>query len=146
MRRPPRAPVASPPPRPSALALEAGELLDRLTFVVAAQRAAIMNRNAEDLVQWSAELERLVPAMSGVTHAVLGAERGDDLTADRPDPAVRPWASDKDTVAGTARRLRQQMLVNQELLRMGMAAADHFALAVLEAGASDDAALFSGVG
>ncbi|HEV8632362.1 MAG TPA: hypothetical protein VGV61_18755, partial [Thermoanaerobaculia bacterium] len=66
--------------------------------------------------------------------------------APRPPTSQSPFRPAAAEITAAARRIRQQILVNQELLRLGMAAADHFALAVMEAGKATDATIFSGVG
>jgi hypothetical protein len=109
---------------------QALQLLGAMSIAMLRQRAALVAGNTCAINSQFEALLELMPGLTALTVSAGGARSG-------PEDAA---------IAALARRLREQLSINQALIRNGIAAADHYAATAAAAAAAAQHALFSGVG
>jgi hypothetical protein len=118
---------------PEAAPLPAAELLEVLGRALARQRSAIVAGDTAAVARLSETLAALLPELAALVEAPVSPLTGEGEALE-------------ERLAAAARQVREQIRINQTILRVGVAAAHHFVLAVAGDGAEGDPALFSGSG
>jgi hypothetical protein len=99
-------------------------LLSDIGEAIEEQRAAVLSRDSVALERLSERLARLLPHLAGLN--------------DRVSPMPSAGTDEAAQCAAVSLKLREQILVNQTLLRNGLAITDHFMLAVEQASDGTD--------